>query len=232
MFSTYISFIEKYPFTLSFLLGLIPALAWLWFWLKEDIHPEPAKMITLSFLGGMVAVVLVLPIQQLVLNYFAGQTNLQFFLWAALEELFKFGVVYWIALKRSVTDEPVDCIIYMIVCALGFGALENTFFLFGLVHSGDFFGAFITGNMRFIGAGLLHIISSGTVGICLALAFYKSKTKKYLYTIIGIIIAVILHTSFNIYIMNSATSNIFLIFGAVWVGVVGLLLLFEKVKNL
>ena len=40
-----LDFIQKYPFILAFILGLIPALIWLWFWLKEDIHPEPAKMI-------------------------------------------------------------------------------------------------------------------------------------------------------------------------------------------
>ena len=47
-------FLKTYPFLLSFLLGLIPALIWLWFWLKEDAHPEPAKNITLSFLGGSI----------------------------------------------------------------------------------------------------------------------------------------------------------------------------------
>ena len=57
----FLDFLQQYPFILAFILGLIPALVWLWFWLKEDIHPEPAKMITLSFIGGMVAVLFVLP---------------------------------------------------------------------------------------------------------------------------------------------------------------------------
>ncbi|KKR45403.1 MAG: hypothetical protein UT81_C0014G0020 [Parcubacteria group bacterium GW2011_GWA2_40_14] len=61
-----LNFIQQYPFILAFLLGLVPALFWLWFWLKEDIHPEPLKMITLSFLGGMLAVLFVLPLEQLI----------------------------------------------------------------------------------------------------------------------------------------------------------------------
>ncbi len=227
-----ISFIKSYPLVIAPILGLIPALVWLWFWLKEDIHPEPAKMLTLSFLGGMAAVILVLPLQRFVYDYIKDENFWAFFIWASLEELFKFGMVYYIALKRRVNDEPVDSIIYMIVSALGFVALENTFFLVDLIHSGDFFGVFITGNMRFVGASLLHIISSGTIGICMALAFYKTKAKKYLYTFFGILIAIILHTSFNIYIMNDTTNNIFLLFGMVWIGIIALLLLFERVKHI
>jgi len=36
------------------LLGLLPSFAWLFFFLKEDTHPEPKKMIALVFfLGGI-----------------------------------------------------------------------------------------------------------------------------------------------------------------------------------
>lgn len=232
MFENYISFIKEYPLSVSPFLGVIPALIWLWFWLKEDIHPEPAKMLTLSFLGGMVAVILVLPLQQMILDNFRDQTSLSFFLWAVLEETFKFGMVYFIALRRRVNDEPVDSIIYLIVSALGFVALENTLFLTNQVQAGDFFGVFITGNLRFVGASLLHIMASSTVGICMALSFYKNQFQKYLYIFVGLIIATILHYSFNIYIMNDTTSNVLLIFGAVWIGIIVLLLGFEKVKHI
>lgn len=232
MFTHYISFIKEYPLVIAPLIGFVPALFWLWFWLKEDVHPEPVKMITLSFLGGVVAVILVLPLQQIILDYAGNQKFLSFFLWASLEESFKFLMVYFIALKRNVNDEPVDNIIYMIVSALGFVALENTFFLTDLIRNGDFLGVFITNNMRFIGASLLHIMASATIGICMALSFYKSKREKIIYTLIGVVIAIILHTSFNIYIMNVTDGNIFAIFGAVWVGIIALLLLFEKVKKI
>jgi len=35
-------------------LGFIPSLAWLFFFLKEDIHPEPKKMIVKVFVAGAV----------------------------------------------------------------------------------------------------------------------------------------------------------------------------------
>jgi RsiW-degrading membrane proteinase PrsW (M82 family) len=226
-------FLEKYPFILSFILGLIPALIWMWFWLKEDTHPEPAKMITLSFIGGMAAVLFVLPVQKLIYNYLGDHETLSFILWASVEEIFKFGFVYFIALRnKKITDEPVDDIIYLIISALGFVTFENTLFLLDSVHSGNFLDVIIHGNLRFIGASLLHTMSSATIGICMALSFYKNKTTKALYTISGIIIAIVLHTSFNLLIISQAEGNIFFIFGTVWISIVILLLLFEKVKHL
>ena len=213
-------------------MGIIPALIWLWFWLKEDRHPEPVKNLTLSFLGGMLAVLFVLPLQKLVYDYLGQRDTLAFTLWASIEELFKFGIIYFIALERKVTDEPVDDMIYLIVGALGFVTLENTLFLLEPIRNGDIITTIINSNLRFLGASLVHIMSSATIGIMMGLSFYKSKAKKREYTIFGIILAIILHTGFNLFIINQVDGNIFFIFGMVWVGIVIVLLLFEKVKNI
>ncbi|KKW26148.1 MAG: hypothetical protein UY70_C0035G0005 [Candidatus Kaiserbacteria bacterium GW2011_GWB1_52_6] len=45
--------------------GLLPALAWLWFWRREDApHPEPRRLIALAFAAGMITVALVIPVQR------------------------------------------------------------------------------------------------------------------------------------------------------------------------
>jgi protease PrsW len=230
--SMIISFLTRYPFILSFLLGLIPAFIWLKFWLREDIHPEPPKMITLSFLGGMLSVLFVLPLQRIVYSFIPEPNAWSFLIWAAIEEIFKFLLVYIIALRNKVTDEPVDDIIYLIISALGFVTFENTLFLISPIHSGDFAGAFITGNLRFVGASLVHIISSGTIGISLGLAFYKSRSSKVLHLLSGFLAAITLHTAFNLFIINQLEGNLFYIFGGVWIGIIVLLLLFEKVKTI
>jgi RsiW-degrading membrane proteinase PrsW (M82 family) len=228
----FISFIENYPFIVAFLLGIIPALIWLWFWLKEDIHPEPAKILTLAFLGGVISVLMVLPIQKIIYDYLVEYKVLSFTLWAGTEEIVKFLVIYFVALKRKVVDEPIDDIIYLIVGALGFVTFENTLFLNQLIKDGDFIGTLINGNMRFMGASLIHIISSATIGVMLALSFYKKRTDRIIYTIIGVLVAIVLHTSFNLFIISEVAGNIFFIFGMVWIGIVVLLLLFEKIKHL
>ena len=228
----FFQFLQQYPFILAFILGLLPALVWLWFWLKEDTHPEPAKMITLSFLGGMFAVIIVLPLQKIVYYYFTGEQTLSFLLWAAVEEICKFIVVYFIALRNKATDEPVDYIIYLIVGALGFVTFENTLFLLQPIGNGDIAATILNSNMRFVGASLLHTISSATIGVCMALSCYKDRVSKREALLVGLILATILHTSFNLFIINQVEGNIFLTFGMVWIGIIAILLLFEKVKSI
>lgn len=228
-----VDFIKTYPFIPAFLVGLVPALIWLWFWLKEDLHPEPAKMITLSFLGGMLAVFIALPLQKFVYNYINNQNFSSFFIFASIEEILKFLMVYIIALRnKSVDDEPVDNMIYMIVSALGFVAVENALFLNDLIGKGQFINTIITGNMRFIGASLIHIISSGIIGTAMAFSFYKDKHIKKYYFSIGMIVAILLHTIFNLFIIRSSGGGIFTVFGSVWVGIIILLLIFEKTKTI
>jgi len=225
--------IQKYPFILAFILGTIPALFWLWFWLKEDRHPEPHKLVTLSFLGGMASVILVLPVQHLILDYTGDSESLLFtVLCATAEELFKFGFVYFIALNRATNDEPEDNMIYLIISALGFVAMENTLYLIEPISKVNFFETIISGNLRFVGASLLHIMASATIGVCMGLSMYKDRVTRYIYLLHGIMFAIVLHASFNLFIMRKTDTNIFLIFGSVWIGIIALLLLFEKVKHI
>jgi protease PrsW len=209
--------------------GILPALVWLAFWLREDYrHPEPRGLILKTFILGMIAVALVLPFQKMVDALLPGMT----LLWVVLEELFKFGAAYLGGLRSVEDNEPIDPIIYMITAALGFVALENALFLFGSIVGKDIAGSFITGNLRFIGASLLHVVSSGIVGFSLAFSFYKSMKEHVILTICALTLAVIFHTGFNLFIVHWGNSGAMLAFGLVWIGVVLLLLAFEKTKTI
>ena len=53
--------------------GILPALFWLWFWTREDkVHPEPRMRVMLAFMGGMVAVIAVYPLEKIMADYFGG----------------------------------------------------------------------------------------------------------------------------------------------------------------
>jgi protease PrsW len=214
----------------AFLGGVIPALLWLFFWLLEDrCEPEPKKLIFLSFLGGAIAVPLVLPFQQLAMTYLSGVWVLV--AWAIVEEVFKLVAAYCIALRNRALDEPIDAIIYMITAALGFSALENTLFLIGPLQGGDAIQGLITGNLRFIGATLLHTLASATIGISIAISFYKSKTLRRIYFAAGVTLAVVLHIFFNFFILKGQGSSAFTVFLFVWIGIVIMMLFFERVKK-
>lgn len=216
---------------IAFLGGLIPALVWLWFWLREDrANPEPRRLILYTFLGGAACVPLVLPFEHYAAEWFSGVIVIV--LWAALEEIFKFEAANLTSLRRCNADEPIDMVMYMITVALGFSALENAFFLFDPVASGNLVHSVLTGNLRFFGATLLHVLSSATVGVALALAFYKPAWIKRLAAMGGLILAIVLHTLFNFFIIQSNGATTFLVFAAVWVGIIILILVLEKIKRI
>ena len=218
-------------FAIAFVSGLIPALFWLWFWLREDrAHPEPKILIATSFIAGMLVIPLVFPIQQYAVERFVG-TNLVV-VWVIIEEVFKYSAALIVVLWNKAVDEPIDTIIYMITIALGFSALENALFIFNPLSEGDFLNSFITGNFRFLGATLLHVLSSATVGIAMALSFYKKSWIKVLTATFGLFIAIVLHALFNLFIMEANGATVLSIFMFVWMGIVVLFLIFEKVKLL
>lgn len=217
--------------TISFALlgGIVPALLWLWFWRREDtLHPEPQRLIVLAFIMGMFTIPFAITLQRYTAALFTG--GLLIAIWAAIEEILKYGFAYFSVLKNKEMNEPMDEVIYMVTIALGFAALENALFLIEPLSEGRFVESVITGNFRFFGATLLHVLSSATVGVFMALSFYQKRLVKALFTTIGIILAIVLHSLFNFSIINSNGTNVLIVFGFVWIGVIVLLLLLEEIK--
>lgn len=211
--------------------GILPALIWLAFWLREDYeHPEPRALLLRTFLFGMGAVILVLPLQKAVDIWFPGMAFVAIILWVVLEEVFKFGGAYVGGIKSVDDNEPVDPMIYMITAALGFAALENTIFILEPLIGKEIVNSVITGNLRFIGANLLHVVSSGIVGASLAFSFYKSRKKRIINVLLALLIAIGFHSGFNLAIIHWGNLGTMFGFSLVWVGVIFLLLMFERVK--
>ncbi len=221
---------ESTYFAIAFLGGLIPALFWLWFWLREDEHPEPFILIALAFIGGMMVVPLALPLQKIAIESYDNDTLI--FVWVVIEETLKYAMALLMILWRRVVDEPIDVIIYMIAIALGFASLENSLFIFNPLTAGDFANSAITGSFRFLGSTLLHVLASGTVGAFVAFAFFKSTAQKLFFGTFGLFVAIVLHALFNFFIMDASGETILGVFLFVWMGIIVLFLIFEKVKIL
>ncbi|NCN07961.1 PrsW family intramembrane metalloprotease [Candidatus Parcubacteria bacterium] len=213
--------------------GVIPAFIWLAFWLYEDYkNPEPRGLILKSFLMGMIAVVLVIPLQKIVDGVFPNMAIIAIILWVILEEVFKLGAGYLGGIKSREDNEPLDPLIYMITAALGFVALENTLFVLGSIVNNNILEGVLTGNLRFIGASLLHVVSSGIIGTALSFTFYQTKSIKRIVLVLAIILATIFHTIFNILIIYKGSTGGILAFGMSWIGVILLLVAFEKIKTI
>lgn len=211
--------------------GILPALLWLTFWLLEDrCQPEPKRYIFLTFLLGALSILPVLFLEKAVIGPLAMGSIAILFVWAATEELFKFAAAYLGGLRWAAFDEPLDAVIYMVTAALGFSAMENALFLLTPIMQGDVMRSVVTGDLRFIGASLLHILASGTIGICLALAFTKPAATRRLAAVGGVILAVSLHTLFNFFILGQGGDATFWVFLIIWIGIIAALLLIERIK--
>lgn len=223
--------ISSQTFLFALIGGIVPALLWLWFWLREDRRcPEPKGLIALAFLAGMLTVPLVIFPEKLVELFFA-ETAVIIILWAAIEELGKVALAFGFLRSRAM-NEPIDAVIYMITVALGFAALENALFMLDPLAGGFLTETLLTGNFRFIGATLLHTLSSATVGIMIALSFYLKDDLKRAYTLTGIVLAIALHALFNFFILKSDGANILSIFLVVWIGIIIVILIMEHIKRM
>lgn len=201
-------------YLLYILFGFFPSIAWLLFYLKADVHPEPKKEILAVFFFGALAtvpaiifeVVLVDLFNNLKLPIMATAILVNVIGVALIEELVKYGA-FWLKEqeinRNSQLDEPVDPVIYMIVSALGFAAIENLLFLLPIIQMNL---AIMTSLFRALSAILLHTLCSGTIGYYLALSFCNPLKRKRL-VFKGILIASSLHGLYNLFIIKSGESE-------------------------
>ena len=199
----------------------------MFFYLKKDPKPEPLSNIFRVFFAGCFAVIPVAILELLLLkgaDYIFGAMEvpsiipfsqifvsvsfaaaISFIIAPFIEEIIKFASVKKSISRDKEFNEPVDAMIYMIVGALGFAAIENFIYLLKIVFNleipfvftrqegvgGEFFYTLI---FRALGATLLHALSSAFLGYLWALAIIKNKIS-YLYK--GVISAGLLHLAFN-----------------------------------
>ena len=219
---------------LGAILGLLPGFAWLLFYLQEDLHPEPKKLIGITFIMGMASAFFALAFE-IAANFALSKIGIVYlstvslFILALVEETVKFGAAYLAVRNSAYFDEPVDAMIYIVVAALGFATVENI----GVLTSGGgselalISGAFAATSLRFVGATLLHSLSSSIVGYYWALGI--RNMKAWANVSLGLVFASILHGIFNYFIINHGS----IIYVAVFLLVVGFFVLndFEELRH-
>jgi RsiW-degrading membrane proteinase PrsW (M82 family) len=201
---------------IALVFGLLPGFAWLIFYLGEDPHAEPKRLILFTFITGMAFGFFTVAIET-GFTSFIGQWSItefsiiSLFGLALIEEFMKFAAAHFAVTKNPEFKEPIDAMIYMIVAALGFATLENIGAIASISSTVLFVPAlFETIAFRFVGATLLHTLTSGIIGYYWALGMVRGKTVRYLFS--GFAIAAILHTFFNYLILNYGNGAYTLVF--------------------
>lgn len=226
--------------------GILPSLAWLFYYLKKDQHPESKKMILKIFLLGALSTIPVYFVQKQLIEllYLINLPSIFIYLiyWfliiAFTEELFKYLVVKFKVLKNPEFDEPIDAMIYMTVSALGFAAVENVFYVISsainlpTVNDAIFTAAAIS-FIRFLGSTFLHTLCSALVGYFIAISFTKPQNRLR-YTILGILLATLLHGLYNFSIMTIESNWLKITIPIILLLTMALLIIskFDKIKKL
>lgn len=220
---------------ISLILGFLPGFAWLIFYLKEEeTHAEPKRMIAFTFIAGMAFGFFTVIIEQ-GFNKTTGWAGVSEFSLVSLiglaliEELMKFSAAHFAINKTPIVNDPLDVMIYMVVAALGFATLENIGAVSNIITApASLIPALLeTASLRFVGATLLHSLTSGIIGYHWALGITRKQVPHYL--ISGFGIAAALHATFNYLILNYGSTAYTVLF----LMMIGFFVLndFEKLKS-
>lgn len=226
--------------TLSFL----PPVIWLLFYLHEDRHPEPKHLLLLVFISGIFSALAAVAVEVgifgrppllsgLFHRFLPSLLSIPLVILsgvALVEEYLKYLAVKVSVLNNPEFNEPIDAMIYMIATALGFAAIENVIFLFPVFEK-SFLSGFELTATRFLGANLLHALSSAIVGYFLARHLFSPWRKHAVFAGVGL--ASVLHTLFNylIIIKDAIPASLILVILLLLVMAIVVFVDFEKLKK-
>lgn len=227
-------------FFLASFFGILPIIFWLIFFLWQDFKkPEPLKWLLLTFLVGVIITPLVWLLENYFLNLFGisfqntptlFQLIIAYFGIATIEEGAKFFGTAFLMKKNRYFNEAIDAMIYLIVLALGFGLVENILAASQEIQSSTLILPILEiMSLRFIGANLLHALSSGFLGFCWAQALLKRQSK---YLLLGFVLSVSLHAFFNLAIIKFGSLAVLLVSGILFIVGIFLLWAFDLLKKI
>lgn len=188
---------------LAILVCAVPALLWLgYFYLQDRTEPEPTHYVFgIYLLGALVAA----PMGRFIAEMWPAPT------WTAAglsartifaaivpvglaQELAKLLVVRYTVYLSDEFDEPMDGIIYMTACGIGFATAENVHAL--QAARGTMFLA--TGAMNMVVTTLAHGCFAGVLGYALGLARFSSASRRGPLLLAGLLLAAVLNGLFGL----------------------------------
>ena len=175
-----------------------PAFFWLWLFYRRDRwEPEPkAKVLQLFALGMVVAA----PAYYLE-RWLPGPATPLFdnvVRVALVEEFFKLLPVWLFAFYHKEFNEPMDGILYMVACALGFATVENALYA---LHGGGQLLVF-----RAFTSTLAHVGFSGLLGYALGVAKFRPRGGAWLVLRVFVVV-VVLHGAYDLLLAHGAAKH-------------------------
>lgn len=188
--------------------------AWLWFFVRRDLHPEPLWLLARTFAWGLFAWVVAAAFEASLGRLLQTSLPLAVLALALLTSCIEEGSKF-LAATTAVTelsfDEPMDGLVYAVTAALGFALMENLTYALGFGASAATWHAVFT--------TLAHALFSAPQGYALG-GLYWSRGRWWV--VRGVALSVMLHFIFNGILGGTAGLPLLLALGAAVVLMVGL----------
>jgi len=193
-------------------------------WKFDRYDREPFKLVLTNYLWGALGAIVLALLGSLFITTIASffiKDSMQLNRFGAMvvapivEEITK-GLFLLITISNKKFDNITDGIVYGGAIGLGFGMTEN--FLYFVTYGESIANWIMLVIVRSLFSGVMHCVSTATLGAFLGMAKFKSPSKKILYTFIGLLIAMIIHSIWNSSLSYDKTAPIgflFMIFSIV-----------------
>lgn len=213
-------------FVASLLAAIIPMLTYLLIiWKLDRYDREPFSLVIINYIYGAVGAILLAIIGSgLISAAFSflisdEQTLLRIesiIVAPVVEETTK-GFFLFLMVANKKFDNLTDGIVYGGAIGLGFGMTENFFyFLFYSQSFNDWLSIVI---IRTLFSGVMHCVSTGTLGAFLGYAKFKPKIIKMTFPVLGLAIAMFIHFLWNLSVSFNSTAILGFLFMTVTIAI-------------
>ncbi|HAB54207.1 MAG TPA: hypothetical protein DCE80_18840 [Ignavibacteriales bacterium] len=204
---------------LSAIAALIPMMTYLFvIWRFDRYDREPALLILINYFWGAVgAIVLTLifgSIMDLSISLLFSEEShiefLQLIISAPIIEEITKGFFLFLMVQNKKFDNITDGVVYGGAIGLGFGMTEN--FMYFIANSSSVNTWIFVVIVRTLFSAVMHCVATGTLGAFLGYAKFNKKVWKRFFALVGLIIAIIIHSAWNSFISFESTAWLGFIF--------------------
>ncbi len=226
-------------FIASLLAAIIPMATYLMIiWRIDRYDREPFSLVIINYIYGAVGAILlaiigsglVTGLLSFIINNEEMVLRVQTIIVAPVVEETTKGFFLFLMIANKKFDNITDGIVYGGAIGLGFGMTENFFYF--LFYSQSFTDWLSIVIIRTLFSGVMHCVSTGTLGAFLGYAKFKPRIVKLTFPVLGLAVAMFIHFLWNLSVSFESTAILgflFMIFTiAVFITVFSISLLGER----
>lgn len=207
---------------ISALAAIVPMATYLvLIWWFDKYDREPFKLVLQNYLWGAIGAIIFAILGSILFSlilseFVSSQDELNYLGTIAIapfvEEITK-GIFLLITVTNKKFDNMTDGIVYGGAIGLGFGMTEN--FLYFISYGTTISNWITIVIIRTLFSAVMHCVSTATFGAFLGLAKFKGTAYRIVLPIIGLMIAILIHFSWNFSVSYQSTAILGFLFLAV-----------------